>query len=302
VLNSPCDSGHLVGGKCAGGVALPYSTFTGNVAQALRKYPQYQNIIWRGVPLGSSMYNALEIVLEQRLTRGLQFRVGYTYSKLYNDGSETGQSGDGRNARIQNPVCPHSCEWGLSDDDTPNVFLVAYTWELPGKQLTGFKGALLGGWNWGGVLRYESGRPLNITMDNSAFGGFLFNPQRRPDRAKGVSAYAKRQGSFYNPLTQNYFSSAGWADPGTNPFGTAPRADGTARGFPTYNEDMSLFKVFKFTEQLNMRFEAQFGNIFNRTDFCNPSTFWDGKSATFGSIGTQCNYARSVQFGLKFTY
>jgi hypothetical protein len=138
-------------------------------------------------------------------------------------------------------------------------------------------------------------------MDNSAFGGLLFNPQRRPDRVKGTSAYAKQQGSFYNPLLQNYFSSAGWTAP-TGPFGNAPRVDGTARGFPTYNEDMSLFKVFKLTEQLNARFEAQFGNVFNRTDFCNPSTFWDGSSATFGSIGTQCNYPRSVQFGLKFTY
>src|SRR5262249_42511124 len=32
-------------GKCPGGVALPYPSFDSNVAQALRKYPQYQNII-----------------------------------------------------------------------------------------------------------------------------------------------------------------------------------------------------------------------------------------------------------------
>jgi hypothetical protein len=296
--------------SCPGGVPLPYSGFTGNVAQALRKYPQYSNIIWRDVPLGSSMYNALEVVLEQRVTRGLQFRVAYTYSRLYNDGSETGQSGDGRNVRIQNPACPHKCEWGLSDDDTPNVFLVAYTYELPGaKKWTGAAGALLGGWNLSGVLRYESGRPLNITMANqdlgaagTPFGAFLFNPQRRPDRVKGTSAYAKQQGSFFNPRVQNYFDTTGWSDPGSNPFGNAPRVDGTARGFPTYNEDMSVFKTFKLKEQLQARFEAQFGNIFNRTDFCNPSTTWSPGAATFGSIGTQCNYPRSIQFALKFSY
>jgi hypothetical protein len=303
VLNSPCNSSAAVGGLCAGGVKLPYSTFNGNVAQALRRYPQYGNIIWRDEPLGSSMYNALEIVLEQRVTRGLQFRAAYTYSKLHNDGSETGQSGDGRNVRIQNPACPHSCEWGLSDDDTPNVALFAYTWEIPGAtHFSGVRGALLGGWNLSGVLRYESGRPLNIVMDNSAFGGFLFNPQRRPDRVKGTSAYAKQQGSFYNPLVQNYFSGAAWSDPGTNPFGNASRVDGTARGFPTYNEDMSVFKNFTLKESLKMKFAADIGNIFNRTDFCNPSTFWSPGATTFGSIGTQCNYPRSVQFSLKFTY
>ena len=305
VLGSPCDQTIATGngGVCPGGVALPYSTFNGTVAQALRKYPQYQNIIWRDVPLGSSMYNALEVVVEQRVTRGLQFRLAYTYSKLYNDGSETGQSGDGRNVRIQNPVCPHACEWGLSDDDTPNVFLAAYTWEIPGaKHWTGAANALLAGWNLSGVLRYESGRPLNITMQNGTYGGILFNPQRRPDRVKGTSAIAKQVGSFYNPLVQNYFNTNAWSDPGANPFGTAPRVDGTARGFPTYNEDMTVFKNFVLKEPLTMKFEAQFGNIFNRTDFCNPSTFWTGTGATFGSIGTQCNYPRSIQFGLKFSY
>src|SRR5262249_21248845 len=126
-------------GTCQGGVALPYDSFSGTVAQALRAFPQYQNVLWRDVPLGSSMYNALEIVLEQRAYRGLQFRVGYTYSRLNNDGSETGQGGDGTNGRVQNPACPHVCEWGLSQDDTPHVFLTGITYEIPGA--AHFKGA-----------------------------------------------------------------------------------------------------------------------------------------------------------------
>jgi hypothetical protein len=138
-------------------------------------------------------------------------------------------------------------------------------------------------------------------MDNGAFGGLLFNPQRRPDRVKGTSAIAKQVGDFYNPITQNFNTNA-WSDPGANPFGNAPRVDGTARGFPTYNEDMTVFKNFVIREPLTMKFEAQFGNVFNRTDFCNPSTFWNGQGSTFGSVGTQCNYPRSIQFGLKFSY
>ncbi|PYX28997.1 MAG: hypothetical protein DMG77_14045 [Acidobacteria bacterium] len=286
----------------AAGITPPYAGFAGTAAQALRPFPQYQNILWRDLPIGSSMYNALEVVVEQRVSRGLQFRVGYTYSRLNNDGSETGQGGDGTNGRVQNPACPHTCEWGLSQDDTPHVFLVGFTYELPGaKRFKGASGALLGGWNLSGILRYESGRPLNIVTDNGAFGGILFNGQRRPDRVKGKSAIAKTQGSFYNPLRQNYFNVDAWSDP-TGPFGNAPRADGTARGFPTYSEDMSLFKVLKLREQLDMKFEADFGNIFNRTDFCNPNTFWTPGSPSFGSIGTQCNQPRSIQFGLKFSY
>lgn len=298
-LSSPCNSTVAVGGICAGGVALPYATFNGDVAQALRRYPQYQNILWRDVPTGSSIYNALEVVLEQRFAHGLQFRAGYTYSRLNNDGAESAQGGNGVNATVQNPACPHVCEWGLSQDDTPNVFLFGYSWEIPGgKKFHGAAGALLGGWNLSGALRYESGRPLNVFMNND-LGGLIFNGQKRPNRVKGTSAIAKHSG-FFNPLTMNYFNAAAWADPGPGQFGDAPRADGSVRGTPTYNEDASVFKVFKLHEQLAMRFDAEFGNIFNRTDFCNPNTNFSAGS--FGTINTQCNQPRSIQFGLKFTY
>ncbi len=304
-LKANCNASTAVGGDCPGGVPLPYATFNGSVAQALRRYPQYQNVLWRDVPIGSSKYSALEVVLEQRYSHGLGFRVGYTYSKLYNDGSETGQGGDGANGAVQDPSCPHVCEWGLSRDDTPHVFLVGFTWELPfGKGLSSRAGRLaLGGWNFAGALRYESGRPMNITMDNP-LGGLLFNGQRRPNRVKGVSAV--KRGSSFNPLTQNYFNAAAWSDPGVDPttdnplLGNAPRRDGSVRAFPTYNEDLNLFKVFPIKERLNLRFEAQFGNVFNRTDFCDPNAFFG--PASFGTVSTQCNQPRSIQFGLRLNY
>ena len=114
----------------AAGISPPYPGFVGNVAQALREFPQYQQIQWRGVPTGESQYHALELVLERHFSRGLQFRVGYTYSKLHNNGSESAQGDNGINASVQNPGDP--LEWALSADDTPHVFLTGFTWEIPG--------------------------------------------------------------------------------------------------------------------------------------------------------------------------
>jgi len=291
LLSSTCD-----GVTCPGGVTIPYAGFTGDVAQALRKFPQYNNIQWRGVPTGSSLYNALEVVLEQRYSHGLGFRVGYTYSHLVSNGADSAQGGNGVNDTVQNPIA--TSEYGLSSDDVPHVFLVGFTWELPfAKNMSSGAGRyLLGGWNLGGALRYESGRPLNIFMNND-LGGFLFTGQKRPNRVKGISAV--KGGS--NPLVSgySYFNPAAWTDPGPLAFGNAPRRDGSARGFPTYNEDLSVFKVFQLKERLNMRFEAQLGNIFNRTDFCDPGTNFSGG---FGTVGTQCNQPRSIQFALKLSY
>jgi hypothetical protein len=279
------------------GLSSPYPGFNGNVAQALRKYAQYQSILWRGVPTGRSQYHAMEVVLERSFTHGLQARIGYTYSKLYNNGAESGQGNEAINGTVQNPAT--RLEWGLSTDDTPHVFVTGFTWELPGtRRFSGAAKVLLGRWAVSGILRYESGRPLNITMAND-LGGFLFNDQKRPNRVAGVDAIVPRNGNF-DPNSQNYFNRNAWSDPGPLQFGNAPRRDGSARGFPTYSEDLMLSKVVPLREPARMRFEAQFGNIFNRTLFCDPNTNWSAGS--FGTVNTQCNQPRSIQFGLRVDF
>jgi hypothetical protein len=133
VLNAPANSQIAIDN----GIALPYPGFTGNVAQALRMYPQYRGVLDRGVPLGRSQYHAIQVVLEQRVTRGLQYSVGYTFSQLKNNAAETGQGSDGRNGAVQDPVNWDQEDWGLSTDDTPHVLLVGFTWDLPRSQRTG---------------------------------------------------------------------------------------------------------------------------------------------------------------------
>jgi hypothetical protein len=284
----------------AAGIASPYPGFRGNVAQALRTYPQYQQVQWRGVPTGRSQYHALALVLERRFSRGLQGRLGYTFSRLYNNGAESAQGDNGINGVVQNPADP--LEWALSADDTPHVFLVGFTWEVPGAQTwtSGARKALFAGWNVSGILRYESGRPLNIFMDNN-LSGLLFNGQKRPNRVAGADAVAA--GSNFDPLTQNYFNKDAWTDPGPLQFGNAPRRDGTVRGFPNYSEDFSVFKVISLRDPMRIKVEAQAGNLFNRTLFCDPGTTNSNWSATsFGIVNTQCNQPRSVQLALRLDF
>jgi hypothetical protein len=293
VLNAPADSQIAADN----GIFPPYEGFVGNVAQALRQYPQYQDVVWRGLPLGRSIYHALEVVVEQRLSRGLQYRLGYTFSRLNNNGAESAQGNNGTNGGVQDPVNWDQSDYGLSEDDTPHVFLVGFTWDLPGSDSwTGFKKAVLGGWNISGLARYESGRPVGVTMNND-LGGFLFNGGKRPNRtgADGVAT----SGSF-DPATDNYFNAAAWEDPGPLAFGNAVRNDGSVRGFHNFNEDINISKTFALTDEMRMRFEMMFGNIFNRTLFCSPNANFS--SPGFGTVNAQCNQARSAQFGLRLDW
>ena len=135
---------------------------------------------------------------------GLQYRVGYTYSRLKNNGAESG-AGQRRasTAASRIPSTGTTADYGLSQDDTPHVFLVGFTWDIAhGAPRTGrgAKKALLGGWNLSGILRYESGRPLRITMAND-MGGLLFNTQKRPNRT-GARRRGRRAGiSTRTPTT-----------------------------------------------------------------------------------------------------
>jgi hypothetical protein len=148
-----------------------------------------------------------------------------------------------------------------------------------------------------GILRYESARPLNIIMAND-LGGFLYNGQKRPDRVAG--AEGRIDSSNFDPNRDRLLTPSGWVDPGPLKFGNAPKNDGTVRGFANYGEDLSAFKNFIIKEQMRVRFEAQFGNIFNRTVFCDPDTNFSAGS--FGQVSSQCNQPRSIQFGLRLDY
>ena len=74
--------------------------------------------------------------------------------------------------------------------------------------------------------------------------------------------------------------------------------------------DMGLFKNFRFTNEMNVQFRAEFFNIFNQVNFDIPGTTpGDNRiaanSANFGKITRTVPVTgdpRIIQFGLKFVF
>src|SRR5439155_20450967 len=175
----------------AAGTKVPYLGFTGDVAQALRMWPQYQGIRYRDVPNGMSIYHALQVTFERRMTAGFQFRLAYTWSKLINNGAEAGQADQiggqfGGNA-MQNPV-NQKAERSLSVDDVPQYLGLAWIYELPfgrgkrwGSNTGGAAERIIGGWKISATQIYQSGRPLQISMNND-IGNYIFNAGKRPNK------------------------------------------------------------------------------------------------------------------------
>jgi len=283
----------------AAGIKLPYPGFTGDVAQALRPWPQFQNLNVLSVPFGYSTYNAFTAQVDKRFTGGLFGRIAYTNSKLINSGAEDVLAGE--DPGIQNPLLGATDRRALSRDDIPQSLILAWSYELPfgkGKKynFTGPMDKIVGGWRVSATQRYDEGRPLSITMACDVCG-FLFTNLKRPNRVAGVSGYGKTSG--VRPGEQ-YLVKSGWADPGPLQFGNASQNDPVVRSPHYFNEDFAIAKMTSITERVDVRFEANIGNIFNRHLWCNPDTNFS--DPTFGQVSAQCDIPRTVQFGLRLEF
>ena len=296
VLDAPINSPAAM----AAGIKSPYPGFTGDVAQALRPWPQYQNIDYFAVPTGSSLYNSLEVRAQKRFSQGLQIQGSYTWSRFSSDLAENGMSHlDGS---PQDPSNPHLGEYARSSDSVPQLVVVSFSYDLPfghGKQFfnqNGVADKFVGGWAFAGLLRYEAGRPLAITMNND-LSSVLFNGVKRPNKIGPGTGNTSRG---LNPKTDLYLKTAGWADPGPLQFGNEPRTDPSISGFPNYQENLNLIKDTGIYDNLTFRFEVQAANAFNRHTWCDPNTNWS--SASFGQVSGQCDLPRRIQLGGKLRF
>ncbi len=283
------------------GIAAPWPTFTGNLAHALLPFPQYnpQGILWRKTHNGKSHYNSLQIQFVKHGENN-STTIAYTWSKLMNNGAESGQEGF---LPVQNPS-DMSDMWGPSGDDVPQVLTIGEVYTLPfgkGQKFasgaTGVLDKLIDGWKLSGIASYESGRPQTMYTANNLYN-YLFNVSQFPNIVTGQNPLTG--GAYSNPFTQSYYNKNAFSNPAQFTFGNSPRTRNGVRGFPYYNEDVSIYKDTYFGENRYVRFEAEGGNIFNRVDFCNPDS--NINDTTFGHTYTQCNVPRRIQLGLEIFF
>ncbi len=331
-LNQPVNNNTL-------GISAPYPNFyqdwgSGiNVAQALRPYPQY-NYLYADVlqNIGQSTYESLQATLQRRMSAGLSVQASFTWSKTLTDADSILPGINGGISQVQNPDNLNG-EKALSSQDVPLTFTTAFIYELPfgkGKPFFqgGFGNALFGGWQVGGVLRYQSGTPISFGCSN---GIPDFQNCIRFDRVQGVSVLSPEalNGTF-NPFVNSYFNpvcqyvgqtGCGFADPNTELIaqgsnvtvqqarggayylGNMPRNNPEARGYNYYNEDFSIIRNFHLFETASLQAKAELLNAFNRHIFAIPDAADTGPyDNTFGRVTGTLDSPRVVQFTLRVNF
>jgi len=66
------------------------------------------------------------------------------------------------------------------------------------------------------------------------------------------------------------------------------------------NIDITLTKTFTIKERVKIQFRAESFNLCNKPLFASPTL--TATTSTFGTIPSQTNNPRYIQFGLRLTY
>jgi len=272
--------------------------------QLLRPFPQYGNVNNVSYMAGDSTYHSLQVKMEKRFGSGGTLLGTYTFSKLISNTDtvtswlETTGAGtvqDWNNARL---------EKALASYDVPHRAVLSYVYDLPfGKghkvlgNAGGVGGKLVSGWGLSGTTVFQSGFPLVITAQpttlSNTFGGGAPRPNVVGGCQKDVSGTAQER-------LNKWFNTACFTQPGPFAFGNEGRTDAGLRNIGINNWDVALSKTTAFTERVKLRFETEFFNIANRTQFSPPNAQLGNPS--FGIVTAVRNQPRLVQFALRLSF
>jgi hypothetical protein len=262
----------------------------------------------------NSYFHGLAVGLQKRMSQGLSLGLAYNYSKSIDQGSGVTSGGDelpdGQRGIYYWDM---HLKKALSGFDIRNTFSLNFRYELPTQNLTGFAGAVAGGWQLSGILTLTDGYPLSI-FDNSTV----------QDAQMGESENLRvnlKPGGDNNPVLggpDRYFDTSQFVpstcqgstlckagDPDYIPgyFGTLGGSTLTSPGLATLN--FSLLKNFGITENHRIQFRAEFFNLSNRPNFGSPqqTIFNDNvPDAEAGRIDSTIGSARQIQLGLRYTF
>jgi Carboxypeptidase regulatory-like domain/TonB-dependent Receptor Plug Domain len=277
------------------------------VPNALRPFRGYGTIT--SVDFGAnSNYNALQTRVGRRFGSNFTFNVNYTWGKAITD-----TDSDSGNTGTIGYFLDRGRERAVAGFDRTHILTIDYIYNLPKfSSYLGSNGvarAIIDGWTVSGVTRVWSGSPFTVTSTGNP--GTIDSPDTNgsPHAVRadylGGEIYVKDDASrmWFNPLV--------FGRPADGQLGNTGR--NFLRGPGLTNFDLSLFKIFKFTERVNLQYRAEFFNIFNNTQWFG---FTNAVSAinvgpgvpvtdlTRGQTGiiNQARDPRNIQMALKLTF
>jgi hypothetical protein len=269
----------------------------------LRPITQYGEIR-RWENWGTQNYNALQVQVNRRYIKGLQFSVAYTFSKALGISDEDGQiSFPGRDVK-KFLYAPNSYS------QTHNL-VVNYTWDLPKASRlwnNGLVRAVFDGWQLSGENAFVSGdwdevvlRRLDGADAEQFFGSTAEGGRERRFRPLLVGDPQAGPHTF-----EQWFNTSAFARPTDRfDYGNSPRNVFQLPGINNWN--LSFFKNFSMGSRRKLQLRWEMYNVLNHTQFreVNHDAEFDASgnqvNANFGTV-TRARNPRIMQGSIRFTF
>jgi len=240
---------------------------------------------------GVASYNALQVHVEKRMSKGLQVGFSYTYSHATDEQSAMGLFYNGNN-----PLNLRS-GYGSADYDRTNVVNFNYVYQVPDFfAKSSVEGKLANGWALEGITVIQSGQPFSVIDYSGAVASIYYSVYDGITNpivplANGCNARTATTGhsGAFTQVNENYtFLKANcFAVPLLNPGdlgGAIPdgsnnsQADPYETNFTTGQRnifrqayqrraDASLVKTTQLTERFNLKYTFDVFNLTNTTSF-----------------------------------
>ncbi len=272
--------------------------------------------------LGRANYNALQVTLRKRYSKGLQFDVNYTFSSSKDNASESERgsafgggfagttntfNNGGYSAFLVNSFDPDS-NYGTSDFDVTHQINFNWIWDLPlARGSSGFTKAVLGDWSVSGLARWTSGFPFNVyncrscwvTNWNLQGNASLVEPGRLPPTNTTMNAVDGRPSPYED--AKDALSFFRLSLPGEVGIRNELRGDGY------FSLDTSLSKAFTLGGRHKLRIRWDVFNVTNTPKFDTGqlTMFPDlsGFGRYNGTLATcDAQAGRCMQFAVRYEF
>jgi len=267
------------------------------VSNPVRRNPNFANIRYKVADAGSQ-YNSLQVSTVARARR-FQGQISYTLSKSTDDQSSSLGRTEFANGQART-IDPYNLKLnhGRSDFDVRHNFTASFAWDLP----FGDRGparALIGGWQFAGILTMLSGVPVTPIFTFDQDRDATTDNEQRPNLQPGAAITRVSRTQLFDP---NVF-----AVPPVGTRGTVGRNVIDGPGLATF--DLSLVKAMKFGAARTLQLRIESFNLFNRANFSIPTignltvfTSPTEVNPTAGQITSTSTPARQVQLALRMSF
>lgn len=224
---------------------------------------------------GYSNYNSLQIQVRRHQTKSLEILGSYTWAHSLDN-----VSADSAFSLPALEIVP-SLNYGNSDFDIRHTGSLAIDYQVPAFVHNRVGRKLVEGWGLNTFLVARTAPPVEVVLFRDLGFGFT---AYRPDAVPGAPQYLNDPtapgGTRLNPAAFSVPSS-GQGNLGRN----------ALRGFPLFQQDFSVRRIFHIGERLQVQARLEAFNIFNHPNFASPQRLFG--FAFGGTFFPQSNFGVS---------